>query len=249
MILHIEFCLDEIECEIDAPENGDRPDGGRNELHRHIAEMRALLVGWKAEVAAEPEQSVERKATIEDDLTLIRGIDDTVVARLTTKGVTRFQTIADWRAADMAALSDDHEFVQRISRENWIEQAAVLATGKLTHFAERKKPGQFANVVSYVSTDSAILRAVDVALTATVTDVPVGEQCSAVIQEPAIRVASIAEATPTANVVPFPVVRRHRARNFLIEVAASLLIIASVGVVKTGNLPAFAAVAGTELLP
>ena len=249
MIHHIEFCLDEIECEIDAPENGDRPDGGRNELRRHIAEMRALLKDWAREHAEVAPDLPSENAVALDDLTLICGIEEVAVALLLAKGVTRYQTIADWRAADMAALSDDHEFVRRISQENWIEQAAVLATGKLTHFAERKRPGQSANVVSCVSDDSAIQRAVDATLTATVADAPVGEQCTAVDQEPALRVASIAEATPTANVVLFPVVRRHRARNFLIEIAASLLIIVSVGFVKTGNPPAFAGVAGAELLP
>lgn len=70
-----------------------------------------------------------------DELTLIDGIDETVVALLTRHGIQSFQEIADFREADMMRLSDELRDPCRVSRENWIEQAALLQEGVLTAYA------------------------------------------------------------------------------------------------------------------
>lgn len=71
-----------------------------------------------------------------DELTLIDGIDETVVTLLTKHGIHSFQEIADFREADMMRLSDELRDPCRVSRENWIEQAALLQQGVLTAYAQ-----------------------------------------------------------------------------------------------------------------
>lgn len=62
-----------------------------------------------------------------DDLTRIRNISAATAAALVAAGVRHFQDIADWRAADVARLTQRLHLGRRIHRENWIEQAALLA--------------------------------------------------------------------------------------------------------------------------
>ncbi len=70
-----------------------------------------------------------------DDLTQIRGIDKELAGALHAMDVTRFRQIAAWSAADVAAVAERLGLGKRIAREGWIEQAAVLATGRLTRYA------------------------------------------------------------------------------------------------------------------
>jgi predicted flap endonuclease-1-like 5' DNA nuclease len=79
-----------------------------------------------------------------DDLTRIRAIDDTLAGRLADRGVTHFGQIADWRPTDIRDVSKALSLDGRISRENWIEQAQILAKGGETHFSRRKERGELA---------------------------------------------------------------------------------------------------------
>ncbi len=85
--------------------------------------------------SAAPPQAASR---ISDDLTLIRGIDTATEAKLTRLGVTRFEEIARWRANDVARANGALEARGRVERENWIEQAAILAKNSSTKFARDK---------------------------------------------------------------------------------------------------------------
>lgn len=62
-----------------------------------------------------------------DDLTMIRGIDRALAARLHGLGVHTFDDIARWTAAEVRDMSARLDAAGRISRQNWIEQAALLA--------------------------------------------------------------------------------------------------------------------------
>lgn len=73
-----------------------------------------------------------------DPLTRIAGIDEDMAGALARFGVTTFGRIAHWSAGDVALISDELNLGRRISRENWIEQAALLAEGALTQFARRQ---------------------------------------------------------------------------------------------------------------
>ncbi len=78
--------------------------------------------------------------TTNDDLTLIRGVDGFMRRELESIGVHTFGQIASWHADDMVALPPGLK--ERASRENWIEQAQMLAKGQQTDFARRREGGQ-----------------------------------------------------------------------------------------------------------
>jgi predicted flap endonuclease-1-like 5' DNA nuclease len=70
-----------------------------------------------------------------DDLTRIRAIDRALEAKLHAAGVTRYAEIAAWTSDQVKAISETLGFDGRIERENWIEQAHILARGGVTQYA------------------------------------------------------------------------------------------------------------------
>jgi predicted flap endonuclease-1-like 5' DNA nuclease len=87
-------------------------------------------------VEAEP-AAAEPVAPLEsvDDLTRIRAIDAELASKLNELGVTRYAEIAGWTSEDVHTASDLLGFDGRIERENWIEQAQILARGGATSYA------------------------------------------------------------------------------------------------------------------
>jgi predicted flap endonuclease-1-like 5' DNA nuclease len=77
-----------------------------------------------------------------DDLKRIRGIGVLIEKRLFAMGVTSYEEIANWTAADIDRVSQSLEFKGRIERENWIEQARILASGGATEFSRRFDRGE-----------------------------------------------------------------------------------------------------------
>lgn len=78
-----------------------------------------------------------------DDLTLLKGVGPKLNDILNGLGVTRFDQIAQWTAADIAEVDPYLEpFSGRIEREEWVEQARLLAAGDLAAYEARfGKPG------------------------------------------------------------------------------------------------------------
>jgi predicted flap endonuclease-1-like 5' DNA nuclease len=76
-----------------------------------------------------------------DDLKRIRGIGVLIEKRLNSVGVTSYQQIANWTNDDVARFSQMLDFKGRIERENWIEQARILAAGGYTEFSRRVDKG------------------------------------------------------------------------------------------------------------
>jgi len=70
-----------------------------------------------------------------DNLRLLKGVGPKLAALLTQLGITRFDQIASWNEADIAAV-DAHlgTFRGRIVRDNWVEQARYLAQGDTAGF-------------------------------------------------------------------------------------------------------------------
>jgi predicted flap endonuclease-1-like 5' DNA nuclease len=70
-----------------------------------------------------------------DDLLKIKGIGPKLNTLLTGLGITRFDQIAAWGAAEIDKV-DDHlgSFKNRITRDSWIEQAGLLARGAIAEF-------------------------------------------------------------------------------------------------------------------
>jgi predicted flap endonuclease-1-like 5' DNA nuclease len=90
--------------------------------------------------ASTPEAPLAAAAASEpvDDLRLISAIDDALAEDLDSLGVVAYAQIAAWSKRDVAHVSEALGLGRRIAKENWIEQAAVLAGGRMTAFAGRR---------------------------------------------------------------------------------------------------------------
>jgi predicted flap endonuclease-1-like 5' DNA nuclease len=67
-----------------------------------------------------------RGAPQADDLTLIGGIGPKIQDVLNSLGIFHFRQIAGWTPENTAWVDEYLSFSGRITREGWIEQAAVL---------------------------------------------------------------------------------------------------------------------------
>lgn len=77
-----------------------------------------------------------------DDLKRIRGIGVLIEKRLNALGVASYEQIANWTGADIDRISTTLDFKGRIERENWVEQARILASGGQTEFSRRVDRGE-----------------------------------------------------------------------------------------------------------
>ncbi|MDP1908976.1 MAG: hypothetical protein Q8K85_11800, partial [Hyphomicrobium sp.] len=77
-----------------------------------------------------------------DDLKRIRGIGVLIEKKLNSLGVTHYEQVANWTGADIERISNILDFKGRIERENWIEQARILASGGQTEFSRRVDRGE-----------------------------------------------------------------------------------------------------------
>lgn len=69
-------------------------------------------------------------AVAADDLTRIKGLGPKLAALLHDKGVTSFAQIAAWSDTDVAKIDDQlGRFKGRITRDQWVAQAQLLAAG------------------------------------------------------------------------------------------------------------------------
>lgn len=79
--------------------------------------------------------AAERQA---DDLTRLKGVGPKLSALLHSLGITSFEQIAGWTAADMERVDAQlGNFQGRITRDNWVEQARLLAEGDTEGFEGR----------------------------------------------------------------------------------------------------------------
>jgi NADH-quinone oxidoreductase subunit E len=78
-----------------------------------------------------------------DDLKLIKGVGPKLETLLNTMGFYHFDQIAAWTAAEVAWVDENLEgFKGRVSRDDWVAQATVLAEGGKTEFSNRAKKGE-----------------------------------------------------------------------------------------------------------
>lgn len=98
----------------------------------------------KADAAAAPG---EKPATLTqardgqpDDLKLIKGVGPKLEQMLHRLGFFHFDQVASWTGAEVAWVDQNLEgFKGRVSRDDWVAQAKMLAAGELTEFAAKKK--------------------------------------------------------------------------------------------------------------
>tara|TARA_R110002049_G_scaffold23545_2_gene83274 strand:+ start:88316 stop:89542 length:1227 start_codon:yes stop_codon:yes gene_type:complete len=73
-----------------------------------------------------------------DNLKLIKGVGPKLEAMLNSMGFYHFDQIAEWGADEVSWMDQNLEgFKGRVSRDNWVAQAAQLATGAQTEFSKR----------------------------------------------------------------------------------------------------------------
>jgi predicted flap endonuclease-1-like 5' DNA nuclease len=73
-----------------------------------------------------------------DDIARIKGVGPKLVALLGELGVTTFAQIAAWSDADVERIDAQlGRFKGRITRDQWIEQAKLLAAGEETGFINK----------------------------------------------------------------------------------------------------------------
>jgi predicted flap endonuclease-1-like 5' DNA nuclease len=77
-----------------------------------------------------------------DDLKRVRGIGRQNEGRLHALGIWHFDQIAAWTEKEIAWVEGFLAFPGRIQREDWVGQAAILATGGQTEFSERVARGE-----------------------------------------------------------------------------------------------------------
>ncbi len=94
-----------------------------------------------------PASAAQRPAALEaardgkpDDLKLIKGVGPKLEALLNSLGFYHFDQVADWSADEVAWVDENLQgFKGRVSRDGWVEQARILATGGETEFSSRAK--------------------------------------------------------------------------------------------------------------
>ncbi|MEM8977501.1 MAG: helix-hairpin-helix domain-containing protein, partial [Pseudomonadota bacterium] len=78
---------------------------------------------------------------LNDNLKRIRGVGELIEGKLYAMGYVSYAAIANWTEHDVRHVSQALDFRGRIERENWIEQARILATGGQTEFSRRFDTG------------------------------------------------------------------------------------------------------------
>jgi predicted flap endonuclease-1-like 5' DNA nuclease len=130
------------------PEAAQRATGPDRFGHPpHVEKLRATPAAQPVAPVAPPAAAAPRPAPTQppQDLKRIALIDAGLEAELNKRGVTHYEQIAAWLKPDVKRLSEALGLEDRINRENWIEQAQVLAKGGETLYARRRARGEAAN--------------------------------------------------------------------------------------------------------
>jgi predicted flap endonuclease-1-like 5' DNA nuclease len=96
----------------------------------------------RSEAFRAPDSMAANSAGSPDDLKRIRGVGLLIERKLNAMGVSTYEQIANWTADDVSTVNARLEFKGRIERENWIEQARILASGGQTDFSRRFERGE-----------------------------------------------------------------------------------------------------------
>ncbi|HVX36475.1 MAG TPA: hypothetical protein VHC71_09690 [Hyphomicrobium sp.] len=89
-----------------------------------------------------PEPVVRQPIEGGDDFQRIRAIDADIEQRLKAEGIDSFEHIAAWSLADVNRFSQLLDIPGRIDREQWVEQAQILAKGGETYYSRNRVAAQ-----------------------------------------------------------------------------------------------------------
>ena len=107
-----------------------------------IAKPKTAAPVAKPKPAAKPKAAPKPKATpkivIPDNLELLKGVGPKLNTLLKSLGVTSFEQVANWSAADVREIDARlGTFAGRISRDNWVDQAKLLVAGDVKGFEKK----------------------------------------------------------------------------------------------------------------
>jgi predicted flap endonuclease-1-like 5' DNA nuclease len=111
---------------------------GGHAAPRDVAHLRSVR---SEALRREPLGAAASAIGVFDDLKRIRGVGMLIEKKLNSLGITAYEQIANWTGADIDRISQVLDFKGRIERENWIEQARILASGGATDFSRRADRG------------------------------------------------------------------------------------------------------------
>ncbi|WP_114009954.1 hypothetical protein [Cohaesibacter intestini] len=100
------------------------------------AEDKANAAGAKPQMLAAPRDNAA------DDLKRIKGVGKVLEGKLNDLGIYHFDQIANWSRKEINWVTTFLSFKGRIDREEWIEQAKLLAAGEDTAFSKRVDKGE-----------------------------------------------------------------------------------------------------------
>ncbi len=96
----------------------------------------------EADPGTKPETLSEARGGQPDDLKQIRGVGPKLETLCHDLGFYHFDQIANWTADEVAWVDANLEgFKGRVSRDGWVEQARLLASGGTTDFSDKVKKG------------------------------------------------------------------------------------------------------------
>ena len=78
------------------------------------------------------------KVAVPDDIGLLKGVGPKLTTLLQSLGVTKFEQIANWSAADITEIDAKlGNFAGRVERDNWVDQAKLLGSGDIAGFEKK----------------------------------------------------------------------------------------------------------------
>ncbi len=129
-----------------APKAKAAPKAPTPDAAEKIAKPAAKPAATPAPVAGEGTKPKTMKAPRKagaDDLKLIKGVGPKLEALLHSMGFYHFDQIAQWSSEEVAWVDQNLEgFKGRVTRDDWVAQAAILAEGGETEFSNRAKKGE-----------------------------------------------------------------------------------------------------------
>ena len=117
------------------------PKAKAEKVKKAKAENAPKAKAEKAKAQPAPKAKAAKPApvsSIPENLELIKGLGPKVNTLLKGLGVTSFAQVASWTAADVSEIDAQlGAFAGRITRDNWIDQAQLLAAGDVAGFEQK----------------------------------------------------------------------------------------------------------------
>ncbi len=99
-------------------------------------------VDKQEDILADVASAIEANTSKADDLKRIKGIGAVLERELNALGINRYEQVADLTIEDLEDARMKLTIMQRAKKDEWLEQAALLAAGEATEFSERVDAGK-----------------------------------------------------------------------------------------------------------